>query len=271
MCLYELRNNTMFKNFFESLGRKVLEGFEFVGGLANLVAQAFYWMFVPPFKKGRIFEQAKKAGIDSLLIVSALALFIGIIMALQTAYQMQRLGSEMYIASIVALSIVRELGPVITALVVAGRVGAAIAAEIGSMQVTEQIDALQVFAANPVKYLVVPRLLVLSLMLPLLTLYADILGILGGYLICVYKLGISGTMYMQITFDSLLYKDLFTGLLKTVFFGMLIAIVSCYEGFNVKGGAEGVGRATTRAVVGSFILIITADCFFTALFYFVFP
>jgi phospholipid/cholesterol/gamma-HCH transport system permease protein len=256
---------------FEFLGQKTLAFFKLLAGLANLVLQAIYWTFIPPLKGKRIFEQAKRAGIDSLPIVSLIALFIGIIMALQTAYQMQRLGSEMYIASIVALSIVRELGPVITALIVAGRVGAAIAAEIGSMQVTEQIDAFQTLAVNPVKYLVVPRFLALGLMLPFLTLYADIIGIGGGYLICVYKLGMSSAMYLQITFDSLLLKDLFTGLFKTVFFGMLIALVSCYEGFNVEGGAEGVGRATTRAVVTSFILIITADCFFTALFYFIFP
>ena len=243
----------------------------FVGGLSNLVVQTVYLTFTPPLKKERILEQAKKAGNDSLAIVSVVALFIGFIFALQTAYFMQRLGSEMYIASIVALSLVRELGPVITALVVAGRVGAAITAEIGSMQVTEQIDALQTLAANPIKYLVVPRFLALSLMLPLLTLYADIIGILGGYLICVFKLGIASSMYINITFDTLLFKDLFTGLFKSLIFGMVIAFVSCYEGFNVEGGAEGVGKATTRSVVESFILIIVADCFFTALFYFIFP
>jgi phospholipid/cholesterol/gamma-HCH transport system permease protein len=253
------------------LGKRTLSFWYFLGGLTNLALQSFYWVFIPPLKKDRIFEQAKKAGLDSFPIVSLLALFIGIIMALQTAVQMQRLGSEMYIASIVALSLVRELGPVITALVVAGRVGAAIAAEIGSMQVTEQIDALETLATNPIKYLVVPRLLALSLTLPILTLYADIIGIFGGYLICVYKIGISSSMYLHITFDSLLFKDLFSGLLKSVFFGMIIAFVSCYEGFNVEGGAEGVGRATMRAVVGAFILIITADCFFTAVFYFIFP
>lgn len=243
----------------------------FLGGLTNLAAQTFFWTFVPPFKKQRFLEQAKKAGIDSFPIVSLIALFIGIIMALQTAYQMQRLGSEMYIANIVALSLVRELGPVITALVVAGRVGAAIAAEIGSMQVTEQIDALETLATNPVKYLVVPRFLALSIMLPILTLFADIIGIVGGYFICTFKLGVSASMYFNLTFSALMYKDLFTGLFKTVIFGMIIAFVCCYEGFNVEGGAEGVGKATTNAVVASFILIIMADCFFTALFYFIFP
>jgi phospholipid/cholesterol/gamma-HCH transport system permease protein len=259
------------RDFIAVLGKQVLTFLHFLGGLTNLSIQTFYWTFIPPFKKDRIFEQAKKAGYDSLPIVSLIALFIGIIMALQTAVQMQRLGSEMYIASIVALSMLRELGPVITALVVAGRVGAAIAAEVGSMQVTEQIDALETLATNPVKYLVVPRFLALSLMLPVLTLYADIIGIFGGYLICVYKLRISSSMYMHITYSSLLYKDLYTGLLKSVFFGMIIALVACYQGFNVEGGAEGVGKATTRAVVSTFILIIAADCLFTAIFYFIFP
>jgi len=243
----------------------------FLGGLTDLTLKTFYFIFIPPFKSERLFTQAKKAGYESLPIVSLISFFIGVILALQTAYQMQRLGSEMYIASIVALSLVRELGPVVTALIVAGRVGAAITAEIGSMQVTEQIDALQTLAVNPIKYLVVPRLIALAVVLPILTLYADIIGIFGGYLICVYKLGISSQMYLNITFDALLFKDLFTGLVKTIFFGMIIALVACYKGFNVEGGAEGVGQATKEAVVSTFILIIACDCLFTALFYFIFP
>ncbi|RKY32469.1 MAG: ABC transporter permease [Candidatus Omnitrophota bacterium] len=254
-----------------TLGRKIISFLYFAGGLANLAGQTIYYSFVPPFKKDRFLEQAKKAGYDSFPIVSLISLFIGFIFALQTAYFMQRIGSEIYIASMVALSLVRELGPVITALIVAGRVGASITAELGSMQVTEQIDALESLACNPIKYLVVPRFLALSIMLPLLTIYADMIGIFGSYLICVLKIGISSSMYMRVTFDSLLYKDVFTGLLKTIFFGMIIAFVSCYEAFNVQGGAEGVGRATTRSVVSSFVLIIIADCFFTALFYFIFP
>jgi phospholipid/cholesterol/gamma-HCH transport system permease protein len=261
----------MISYFFINLGKKALSLGYFLGGLANLAAQTLYLTFVPPFQKDRIVEQAKKAGYDSFPIVSLVALFIGFIFALQTAYFMQRIGSEMYIASLVALSLVRELGPVITALVVAGRVGAAITAELGAMQVTEQIDALETLATNPIKYLIVPRFLALSIMLPILTLYADAIGIFGSYLICVYKLGISSSMYSQVTFSSLMYKDLFTGLFKTIFFGMIIALVSCFQGFNVEGGAEGVGRATTRSVVIMFILIIASDCFFTALFYFIFP
>jgi phospholipid/cholesterol/gamma-HCH transport system permease protein len=249
-----------------------LSGFlYFLGGISNLAIQSIYWTFVPPYKRKRIFEQAKKAGVDSLPIVLLISFFIGVILAFQISYLMQRLGSEMYIASVVALSLVRELGPIITSLVVAGRVGASITAELGSMQVTEQIDALETLATNPVKYLVVPRLIALAVTLPLLTVFADMIGILGGWMICVFKLGISSRLYLNITFDSLLFKDLFTGLSKTIFFGMIIAWVSCYEGFNVEGGAEGVGKATTKSVVTSFILIIACDCFFTALFYFIFP
>ena len=257
--------------FFIDLGRKVLGFMYFIGGLTNLAAQTVYLTFKPPYKHEHTIVQLKKAGYDSFPIVSIVALFIGFIFALQSAYFMQRIGSEMYIASLVALSIVRELGPVFTALVVAGRVGASNTAELGSMQVTEQIDALETLASNPIKYLVVPRFVALSIMVPILTLYANIIGILGGYIICVLKLGITGSMYMNITFDALAHKDLFTGLFKAWIFGMLIALISCHEGFNVAGGAEGVGKATTRSVVFTFIMIIAADCFFTAMFYFVFP
>ncbi|MFH1578067.1 MAG: ABC transporter permease [Candidatus Omnitrophota bacterium] len=257
-------------NFIISLGKKFLEFLYFLGGLGALFLQMLRWSFSRPFEIRRTLVQAKRTGWDSLPIISVISFFIGLIMALQTAYLMQRLGSEMYIASIVALSLVRELGPVLTALVVAGRVGASIAAEIGTMQVTEQIDALETLAYSPIKYLVVPRFLALILMLPLLTIYANTIGIFGGYAICVYKLGITSGMYLNITFDAIFSKDLFTGLAKSVVFGMVIAISSCYQGLKVAGSSEGVGRATTDAVVISFVLIITADCLFTALFYFIF-
>jgi len=182
---------------------------------------------------------------------------------------MQKLSSEIYIANIVAVSLVRELGPVLTALIVAGRNGAAITAAIGTMKVTEQVDALYTFAADPVKYLVVPRFIALAIMLPVLTLYSDIVGIMGGYFICVNRLGIPSNLYFSMTFDALMLKDMFIGLVKTSVFGMIIAIVASFEGFRVEGGAEGVGKATTSSVVKTFILIIAADCFFAALFYFI--
>ena len=258
------------KDYLLNIGRNTMTFFIYVGGISRLGLETFFWTFVPPIKRGRIFEQAKRIGLDSLLIVSLVGLFTGMILALQTAYLMKKLSSEIYIASIVALSLTRELGPVLTALIVAGRSGAAITAEIGTMTVTEQVDALKTLATNPVKYLVVPRFISLTIMLPILTIYADLVGIFGGYLIGVNRLNISPNMYISTTFSTLVNKDIFTGLIKTIFFGMIIALIACYEGLNTKGGAEGVGKSTTRSVVTAFIFIIVADCFFTALFYFFF-
>ena len=253
------------------IGSRVVYYIDYVGAIGKLFFNSLYWTFVPPLKRERILVQARNIGLESLPIVSLVAFFIGVILALQTAYQMQKLSSEIYIANIVALSIVRELGPVITSLIVAGRCGAAVTAELGTMKVTEQIDALETLATNPVKYLVVPRFLAFTFMLPVLTIYANLIGILGGYLICVYRLGIRSSMYVQLTFDALSKKDLATGLIKTLVFGMIIAMVGCLEGMRTEGGAEGVGKATTLSVVTSFILILAADCVFTAIFYFIFP
>ncbi len=248
-----------------------LNGFlNYIGRVADLGYQTTIATFSPPFNFKRFFYQAKRIGLESLPIVSVVALFTGMILAFQSTYLLKKLSSEIYIANIVALSLVRELGPVFTALIVAGRVGAAITAEVGTMTVTEQVDALKTLAADPVKYLVVPRFLGLVIMLPLLVIYTNLVGILGGYIICVYRLGVSSAMYIQMTFESLILKDLYSGLIKSVVFGMVIAFISCYEGLRAAGGAEGVGRATTLSVVISFILIIATDCVFTALFYFVF-
>ncbi len=256
-------------NFILMLGSNIMSVIRYAGGIAILLAETLFWIPIGRMRKRHILEQMSRIGVDSLPIVSLISLFTGMVLALQSAYQMQRISAEMYIASLVALSMVRELGPVLTALIVAGRVGASITAEIGTMQVTEQIDALQTLATNPVRYLVVPRFLALVIMMPILTLYADIIGGFGGYIIGVYKLNISHAVYMKNTWSPLKYKDVYTGLIKSVFFGLITCIVACYEGMKADGGAEGVGRATTSSVVMSFILIIASDCFFTALFYFV--
>jgi len=256
---------------FSKTEKRLTEFFEMIGGLSSFSVRFFKEVFIPPYEIEQIRKHMIELGMKTLPIVGVTGFIIGLVIAMQLSPVLIRFGAEAFLPGSVGISIVRELGPVICALIFAGRVSSGIGAELGSMRVTEQIDALETLSTNPVKYLVVPRFLALSLTLPLLTLYADILGIFGGYLVCVYKLGISSSMYLNITFDALLYKDVFTGLGKTVFFGMIIAWVSCYEGFNVEGGAEGVGRATTRSVVTTFILIITADCFFTALFYFVVP
>lgn len=259
----------MSKILFHS-GNLVVQFIQYIGELTVLWWRTVYCIFTPPFKEKRFMIQAQRIGPESFLISALVGFFVGMIIALQMAYQMVKLSAEIYIPNVVAVSMTRELAPVLTALIVAGRIGAGIAAEIGSMTVTEQVDALRAFAVNPVKYLVVPRFLALIVMLPVLTIFADLIGLMGGYVICVYKLSIAPEMYINMARESLVIKDVATGLIKTVFFGMIIAIVGCHQGLIVKGGAEGVGKATTVAVVRSFILIIMTDCLFTTMFYFIF-
>jgi len=241
--------------------------FTYVGGLVVLFIQIVRWIFSSRFRGWQMLEQMRRIGVASFPIVFLISLFTGMVLALQSAYQMQKMSGEMYIATLIAFSITRELGPVLTALIIAGRCGAAITAELGTMKVTEQVDALETMSASPVEYLIVPRFLALVLMLPLLTIYADFFGIVGGYLVGVFKLGITHAMYVKMTFDPLSLKDIFTGLFKSMAFAVIICVIACFEGLNSEGGAEGVGMATTSSVVRSFILIVVADCFFTALFY----
>lgn len=257
------------RNFLNRLGKRFLDFLYYTGGICLLGIRAFFGLFTPPFKRRQVLNQMSKIGVDSFSIVSLCAIFTGIVLVFQSAYQMQKLGAENFIAYLVALSMCRELGPVFTALIIAGRAGASISAELGTMKVTEQIDALQTMASDPVKYLVTPRFLALVTMVPLLTIYANFVGIFGGYMVAVWKLGISSSMYINSTFNALVLKDIFSGLFKSVVFAIIICSVSCFQGLNAKGGAEGVGKATTLAVVFSFVLIIAADCLFTAFFYFV--
>jgi phospholipid/cholesterol/gamma-HCH transport system permease protein len=245
-------------------------GLRYVGQLFLLLMRILSAAVTPPFSSYRILVQAKRVGPGSFVIASLVALFVGMIISLQMAYIMLKLSAELYIPNVIAVSLMRELAPVLTALLVAGRVGAGITAEIGTMVVTEQVDALKAFAADPIRYLAVPRFVALTVMLPVLTVFAVLVGILGGFLICNFKLSISSHMYWTMVADSLAIKDIVTGLTKTAFFGMIIATVGCFEGLNVKGGADGVGRATTLSVVRSFILIIMFDCFSTFIFYFLF-
>jgi len=247
-----------------------LQSVRYIGQMAILFGHTLYWTFSPPFKWDRFFIQAKRIGPESFLISSLVAFFIGMIIALQMAYKMVKLSVVVYILGIIAVSLTREMAPVLTALIVAGRIGASMTAELGTMAVTEQIDALKAFAVNPVKYLVVPRFLSLVLMLPVLTIFADLIGIMGGYLICVYKLFISPQMFFNMVLQTLNVKDVVSGLIKAVFFGIIIAMVGCHKGMTVKGGAEGVGKATTVSVVVSFIMIIISDCMFTIFFYYMF-
>lgn len=238
------------------------------GGIYLLTKDTFILLFTKPVFWPAVFDQMYKIGVTSFPLVFLTALFTGLVLALQGAYQLRLFAAEQFAADLVSLSVTRELGPVLTSMVVAGRVGASIAAELGTMKVTEQIDALKSLAVNPVRYLVVPRFLAALLMLMILTIYADYIGILGGYLISIFKLGISPHKYLKRSIDVLLVKDVITGLIKAFFFGGIIAIVGCYYGFKAKGGAEGVGKATTLAVVTALILIIASDAIFTAVFYF---
>ena len=257
-------------NILTHSGNLVFRSVYYIGELSLLWWQTVLGIFTPPLKGTRFLSQAKRIGPGSFLISALVAFFVGMIIALQMAYQMVKLSAEIYIPNVVAVSLTRELAPVLTALIVAGRIGAGVTAEIGSMTVTEQVDALRAFAVNPVKYLVVPRFLALIVMLPILTIFSDLIGIFGGFVICVFKLSINASMYINMVHDSLTMKDIVTGLTKTVFFGMIIAIVGCHQGLTVKGGADGVGKATTVSVVRSFIMIIVTDCMFTTMFYFIF-
>lgn len=260
-------------NILEAIGKPVVGTFREVRNVVNLLCQTIACIITGPFKgkfpKAKsIFEQMIFVGVKSIVIVSFVAFFTGIVICMQGAYQLATLGATIYAAAMVSVSIARELGPVLTALVVAGRVGAAITAELGTMKVSEQIEALETMALNPVRFLVVPRFLALLIMLPCLTIFADILGIVGGYLVGVYNLGLNPHQYMNVSFEFMVWKDVWTGLIKSVTFAVTISMVGCYMGLNTKGGAEGVGKATTISVVTSFVLIILFDCILTGIFYF---
>jgi phospholipid/cholesterol/gamma-HCH transport system permease protein len=249
-------------------GRLCVKLAEDAGGQAYLFRDTMVVLFTTRLKWKLTVNQMYKIGVTSLPLVSLTALFTGMVLSLQSAYQLRLFAAEQFISDLVSLSITRELGPVLTAMVVAGRVGASIAAELGTMKVTEQIDALRASAVDPIRYLVAPRFVAAVFMLFVLVIYADIIGILGGFFIAIFKLGISHHQYIERSIKVLFVKDVMTGLIKAFFFGGMIAIVGCHYGFKASGGAEGVGRATTMAVVTALILIISSDAFFTAIFYF---
>jgi phospholipid/cholesterol/gamma-HCH transport system permease protein len=215
----------------------------------------------------RAVHEAMAVGVGAIPIISLISFFVGVIIALQGAYELQRLGAMQLVASLVAVSITRELGPLITAIVVIGRSGSAFAAEIGTMRVTEELDALQTMALDPVAFLVVPKFLAMAVMLPCLAIWADLMGVLGGSFFGVVGGGFTFGSYMFATRDALFLRDITSGVIKSLVFGMVITAVGCHEGFATGSGAEEVGRSTTSAVVISILLIILIDLIFTALFY----
>lgn len=266
--IHNLRNYLSVRGSLSHVGQIGMSFAYHAGGITLLFKDAVTVLFTTPIRWKSTLDQMNKIGVMSLPLVFLTALFTGMVLSLQSAYQLRLFNAVQFTSDLVALSVTRELGPVLTAMVVAGRVGASIAAELGTMKVTEQIDAMRALATDPIRYLVVPRLIAAFLMLFVLTIYADCIGMLGGYLVSVFKLGISSHVYIKRSIDALMVKDVYTGLIKAFFFGGIIAIVGCYYGLQARNGAEGVGQATMLAVVTILVLIIASDAIFTAIFYF---
>ena len=254
-------------NFLAPIGRAFLSFLAAIGSISMYAAVAISHCFRPPWYPRLIFRQMIDIGYFSLPVVGMTALFTGMVLALQSYTGFARFQAEGTIATVVVLSMTRELGPVIAGLMVAGRIGASIAAEIGTMKVTEQIDALVTLSTNPYKYLVAPRLIAGFLMLPMLVLVADVIGVFGGYLVGIYKLGFNPAAYLKRTFDYLQTIDVVSGLVKAAAFGFLVSLMGCYHGTHSEGGAQGVGRATTNAVVSASILILVFNYIITEVFF----
>ncbi|HEV2098256.1 MAG TPA: ABC transporter permease [Stellaceae bacterium] len=245
--------------FLASIGAAFLGFLAAAGRLVVFAVMALATVFSPPFYLRAILRQMIDIGYYSLPVVGLTALFTGMVLALQSYTGFSRFSAESAVATVVVLSVTRELGPVIAALMVAGRVGAAMAAEIGTMRVTDQIDALTTLSTNPFRYLVLPRLIAGVVTLPLLVVVADIIGVFGGYIVGVYKFGFNASAYLARTHQYLEASDVVSGLIKAAVFGFLVALVGCYHGYYSKGGAQGVGQATTAAVVSASILILFFD------------
>tara|TARA_B100000035_G_scaffold123872_1_gene105446 strand:- start:1991 stop:2788 length:798 start_codon:yes stop_codon:yes gene_type:complete len=260
-------NLLVFQKFFSKIGNYAFNFFYDIGDVLfffllfvkNLLTDKFYFRL--------FFNQVLKIGFNSLPVVGLTAIFTGMVLALQSYTGFSRFSAESAIPNVVVLSITRELAPVLAGLMVAGRAGAAIAAEIGTMKVTEQIDALKTLSTNPFSYLVTPRVIAGVLSLPFLVLIGDIIGVFGGYLICVNLLNFNPSVYLQNTYNFVEFIDIFSGLVKAAVFGFIITFIGCYFGFNTKGGAQGVGQSTTYSVVSSSILILLMNYIITSLFF----
>lgn len=255
------------------IGRGMLEFLGEVGGIWRLWWEATGAVALAAVRRKiidrrSVARQMVETGVRSIPITTFLNFFVGLILAMQTSYQLKKFGAVSYVPGLVGVSMIRELGPLLAAIILSGRIGASIAAEIGTMVVNEEVDALRTMGLRPARYLVAPRLLALMTMLPCLTILADVAGMLGGAVIGLYTLDLSWQFWWSKTFFTVVPKDVYTGTIKTVFFGALIGLISCRMGLSVTGGAEGVGRATTKAVVHSIVAIILADAVFTTVFYF---
>jgi len=252
-------------NFFAYIGRSTLSLCEEVGRITTLFYKTLVWTFRPPLALKNIVQQMREVGNRSMPVVTITATSTGMVFALQTYYALEQFQAEALMGQALALALTRELAPVLAGLMVAGRIGASIAAEIGTMAVTEQIDALETLAVNPVKHLIVPRVLAGLIMLPILTIYADSIGLLGGYLVGVKLLHLNPSSFIKNILDVLKIWDVTSGLIKSAVFGVIITFIGSYQGFYTRGGAEGVGRATTRSVVLSCMMILVMNFFLTKL------
>jgi phospholipid/cholesterol/gamma-HCH transport system permease protein len=250
---------------FGELGHWCIQSVSQAGAMALLLLEAMRWMVRPPYRWKLLFRQMEFVGVESVFVVGLTALFTGMVLALQTYYAFRLFSAENLVGATVALSMTRELGPVITALMVTGRAGSAMAAEIGTMRVTEQVDALSSMAVSPIQFLVVPRVLAGLFMLPLLTILSDLIGIAGGYLVGVKMLGINHGLFVNKMYELVQPEDVYNGLVKAAVFGVVLTLVGCSKGLSTTGGAQGVGRSTTQAVVLSSVLILMSDYLLTAL------
>jgi phospholipid/cholesterol/gamma-HCH transport system permease protein len=249
---------------FSLLGAAVLGVIDTLGGLALMLANAVKWAFRPPFRLRLIIEQMASIGVGSLPVVIMTGIFTGMVLAYQVYSGFAEFGMEYMTGALVALALARELGPVLSAIMVTARSGSAMTAELGTMRVTEQIDALYALAVEPVQYLVVPRVIAGMLVMPLLNLVCVVFGMLGGYMVGVKVLGVNASLYMDYTIRMLGMDDMLNGTIKALTFGLILALVGCYKGFFTSGGALGVGRATTASVVVSCVLILLFDYILTA-------
>jgi phospholipid/cholesterol/gamma-HCH transport system permease protein len=247
-------------------GRAVMDTATSLGEVTILVQQTTYWISKGVIDWKNTVAQMVEVGVRSFPVIALTSLFTGMVLALQSGASSKNIFNEpVYIGTIVGFSLIKELGPVLTAIVISGRVGASIAAELGTMNVTEQLDALYTLGTNPVRYLAVPRFLACSLMVPLLTVLANIIGILGGLIVTVFSWGVPSSVYWDDIFNYMDIQSLAHGLIKSVFFGVIIVTIACYKGFHCEGGAEGVGKATTSSVMMSMVLILISDYFLSAL------
>jgi phospholipid/cholesterol/gamma-HCH transport system permease protein len=258
---------TRFLNILAAVGHAVISACMEIGKVTAFAGAGISHIVRPPFY-GRLFlNSLVEIGYFSLPVVALTAVFTGMVLALQSYTGFSRFSAQGAVANLVVLSMTRELGPVLAGLIVAGRVGAAMAAELGTMRVTDQIDALTTLSTNPMKYLVAPRLLAGTIALPLLVLIADVLGVMGGFIVSTLKLGFNEAVYLSNTVSFVQWDDVISGLSKAAVFGFLIALMGCYQGYNSKGGAQGVGAATTAAVVSASILILASDYVLTEMFF----